>query len=224
METYLNREFTNEALRDEMLSGLKLAYTKKAKVNIISDSEVIIQSNHNFQVFGIKFAPTLDNFNLITFTKSLDNGQEESVTTIDYHDGEHIIVTNYKQTKLGNKASLGMENSTNVNIYRYNTLRYSKEYKYCYKYKTKLSLSSDIESSLDETFISDDNRAIRRIAKVSHDSDPSLEYYENSSYYPLPFNTSASVLQENIGAFTPTTKETFQENLESFKDKTLKIK
>ncbi len=225
MMTTLKRELSNEELLDEIISGLELASKKKSKLKIISDSEVIIETEHNAQIFGIKFEPSLEWFNYVVFTKSLYEGHEESITSIDYRDGEHIVVNKTKLVRLRNNDNVILEenNLKSVNIYKYNTLRYSKEYKMqMYKMRMAMNLSYTMGSTLDETYISDDNRAIRRIANVSNDADMSIAYYENSNCYPLPFNTRASKIEENIGEFIPTTKESFDENIDSFLDKTLK--
>ena len=112
MMVTLKRELTNESLLDEIISGLELANKKKSKVKVISDSEVVIVTEHHAQLFGIKFEPSLEWFNYIMFTKSLYEGHEESVTTIDYRDGEHILVKKTKLTKLRNNDNIILEENS----------------------------------------------------------------------------------------------------------------
>lgn len=212
----------NKDLLDFILNNINLANNPNYSATVINDNEVRIRGKKNTDSFGISFEPSIQDFDKITITTSCNENHKENVITIDYSDGEHIIINDETITKLRdtNNVILSMCSIRKKTIYRHNALSYFREY------KTVINMhcnDSEMLTTLEELIIDDNANAVKKVMYVQDDVNMGdVKYYESRNYKSSPFNTvfnNNNNKSEDNNEMMESNEQTFNTFVANLKDK-----
>lgn len=205
-----NRELWN-VISKHLINPIEYGYY----VDFVTDNEASLKGRTSKNdMFHILVTPSLRNIESIVM-KIVDNDglYEESVIAQFKNDEQKVVVTRRKVEKIiqgKKKEVVDIRNSTNIKSYLDDKLRYTYDYitETCFRLHQNYS-----KASLEETFIDEDKRAVKRVAVITEDEfykDPvTINYYETKHLGASPFkNRYWDGILENA-SMTVTSKETF---------------
>lgn len=221
MISVLNSVLKNDGLLGYTLMNLKLANNPNYKTTFISDNEIRIRGKKNTDTFSIKFEPNIESINKIIISATRDEGHVENAITIDYSDGQHIVVNEETISKLRNTENiiLSMTATKKISIYHFYDLRYSREYTSTINMHC---MNFDMSSRSEEIFIDENSFAVKKEINVQDGINKGdIKYSECSNYDSLPFNTKNYLEELQLNEFTPSNRETYEEFVNNLADKKL---
>lgn len=186
---------------------------RKYYIDFSSRNEICIKKKKSEDLFRLLVTPSLDKINTIGIHIIEKNGLYEKNIVVQFKDNQ-VVVTKIEIEKRvqGKKQEvISILNKTTINNYLDSNLRYRYEYETetCFRLNQNYSCST-----LAETFIDLDKKAVKRVAHISEDAcydiPADIVYYESEDCDLLPFSNKYLSKME-MERMTLSTEEKFNE-------------